>query len=105
MYKNIGNQEFKLGIAHEDSVLIDVRSSREITEGMIPGAIHLDIMTGAFSKAASEMDPSKSYYIYCRSGNRSGAACSFLAQKGFNNLHNLRDGIMSWDGEIAVPQV
>jgi rhodanese-related sulfurtransferase len=33
----------------------------------------------------------------CRSGSRSGAACSLLRKKGFENVKNLRGGIMAWE--------
>jgi rhodanese-related sulfurtransferase len=34
--------------------------------------------------------------IYCRSGARSYHTCQFLAQQGFDNVVNLRGGIIAW---------
>jgi rhodanese-related sulfurtransferase len=34
--------------------------------------------------------------LYCRSGARSYHACAFLAQQGFDNVINLRGGIVAW---------
>ena len=104
MYKNIDNNAFQEGMAKEDAVLIDVRSGMETMDGIIPGAILIDIMGGDFMDKVQGMDKNKVYYIYCRSGNRSGAACGAMANMGFNHLNNLANGIMMWDGPVVLPQ-
>ena len=43
----------------------------------------------------------KEYYIYCKSGARSSAACKIMNQMGFNNVYNLLGGISEWNGEIV----
>ena len=45
-------------------------------------------------------DKDKNYYVYCRSGNRSGQACKIMNQLGFKNAYNLIGGMMQWQGEI-----
>jgi len=50
-----------------------------------------------FKEQLSGLDKSKSYLVYCRSGNRSGKACSMMADMGFKNLYNLRGGIGAWN--------
>jgi rhodanese-related sulfurtransferase len=87
----------------EDAVIIDVRTAAEVNEGYIPNMKHLDIFNaGPFMKAAKQMDPSKNYYIYCRSGGRSGQACAILNSLGFKNTYNLIGGFMQWQGESTV---
>ena len=39
-------------------------------------------------EAIAGLDPSKSYYLYCRSGNRSGQAAKLLRDKGFESVFN-----------------
>ena len=34
------------------------------------------------------LDPAKSYYLYCRSGNRSGQAAKLLRDGGFDSVFN-----------------
>ena len=46
------------------------------------------------------MDKNKSYFIYCRSGNRSSKACFIMNSMGFKKTFNLMGGILEWDGEI-----
>ncbi len=88
----------------EEAVILDVRTDAEFEEGYIPGAKQLDIQNGAeFLKRAKQLDPNKHYYIYCRSGGRSGQACMLLNSIGIKNAYNLMGGIMEYDGEIVQP--
>jgi rhodanese-related sulfurtransferase len=84
-----------------NSIILDVRTEEEFNEGIIPGAINIDIYKGqGFIDAIEEMDKSKNYYVYCRSGGRSGQACSIMSELGFENAYNLLGGIMNWEGEV-----
>lgn len=87
----------------ENAVIIDVRTLAEVSQGYIPNMMHLDIYNpGPFMDGAKQLDPSKSYYIYCRSGARSGQACAILNSLGFEKTYNLVGGIMEWKGETTV---
>jgi rhodanese-related sulfurtransferase len=44
----------------------------------------------------NELPRDKAVVLYCRSGARSYHACAYLAQQGFDNVLNLRGGIISW---------
>lgn len=84
-----------------NAVILDVRTDSEVEEGIIPNAIHIDIYSGQdFISEIEKLDKSKNYYVYCRSGNRSGQACSIMNQLGFDNTYNLMGGIMEWEGDI-----
>jgi rhodanese-related sulfurtransferase len=85
----------------ENAVVLDVRTEDECNEGMIPGAINIDIYKGqGFIYLIEELDKSKNYYVYCRSGGRSGQACSIMNQLGFEKTYNLLGGMMEWNGEV-----
>ena len=85
-----------------NAVILDVRTEDEFSEGIIPGAFNIDIYKGqGFIYALEELDKSKNYYVYCRSGGRSGQACSIMSQLGFENTYNLLGGIMNWEGEVV----
>ena len=85
-----------------NAVILDVRTSDEVSEGIIPGAEHLDIFLGqGFLDGLENLDKSKNYYVYCRSGNRSGQACAIMNSVGFENAFNLEGGFMSWEGETT----
>ena len=50
------------------------------------------------------LDKSKNYYIYCRSGGRSGQACQVMDSIGFGITYNLMGGMMEWKGETCLPE-
>ena len=83
-----------------DAILLDVRTPDEFNSGKIPGAININVMDSSFIEEISSLDKSKTYFIYCLSGGRSGRACAIMANQGFD-VYNLAGGISSWDGEIC----
>lgn len=84
-----------------EAVILDVRTPAEIEEGIIPGAITMDIQdTADFYNKAQKLDTTKSYYIYCRSGGRSGQACALFNALGIEKTYNLMGGILAWTGEL-----
>lgn len=95
-YENISADAFKkLFNEHPNAVILDVRTNEEFKQGAIKGAINLDLIGGTFKQEIVKMDKNKTYFVYCRSGNRSGQACKMMGDLGFKNLYNLSGGIMS----------
>ena len=85
-----------------DAVILDVRTYSEIQQGFIPNALNIDIYLGQdFIEQVMKLDKTKSYYVYCKSGGRSGQACAFMNQAGFKKAFNLVGGFMQWQGEIS----
>ena len=85
----------------DGAVIIDVRTPQEWDEGIIAGAKKLDIMdTQNFVSELEKMDKNTPYFMYCRSGNRSGQACQLMEQMGFNETYNLVGGILEWKGKL-----
>lgn len=85
-----------------NSVVLDVRTQDEVEEGIIPNAIHIDIYQGqGFIDELEKLDKTKNYYVYCKSGGRSGQACAIMNQLGFNSAYNLKGGFMEWQGDVA----
>ncbi|MUU79699.1 rhodanese-like domain-containing protein [Winogradskyella endarachnes] len=88
--------------ADNNAVVLDVRTQEEVDEGIIPNAIHIDIHKGqGFIYELEKLDKTKNYYVYCRSGARSGQACGIMNQLDFKNTYNLVGGIMGWQGDIV----
>lgn len=85
-----------------NAVILDVRTDIEVAEGMIPNASQINIQdTGNFMEKIKQLDTSKNYYVYCRSGGRSGQACMIMDSLGFKNTYNLMGGMMEWEGETV----
>ncbi len=86
----------------DNAVILDVRTPEEVEEGYIPNATHIDIYLGqGFIDEIEKLDKTKNYYVYCRSGNRSGQACAILNSIGIENAFNLEGGFMNWEGETT----
>ena len=99
---NLSETEWvKLHDESEESVIIDVRTDDEFSTGYIGGAVNIDFYKGnEFISEIEKLDKSKSYFIYCKSGARSGQTCELMKQKGFKKVYNLEGGILGWTGEL-----
>ena len=76
-------------LGQADTVVIDCRTPGETAGGTVTGAREMDWLAGAWTDEAIQgLDPAKSFYLYCRSGNRSGQAAKLLRSKGFASVFN-----------------
>ena len=99
---NLSETEWvKLHDESEESVIIDVRTDDEFSTGYVGGAVNIDFyMRNEFISEIDKLDKTKSYFIYCKSGARSGQTCELMKQKGFKKVYNLEGGILGWTGEL-----
>jgi len=95
-YQNIQADEFRKLQTGKDVVVLDVRTTQERADANIPGSIHLDFFNPKFETELARLDQSKTYLVYCRSGNRSAKTCRKMGDKGFTKLYNLSGGIGAW---------
>ncbi|MEO5776622.1 MAG: rhodanese-like domain-containing protein [Flavobacterium sp.] len=100
---NLSQEDWKTKLENDpNAVILDVRTEDEWNEGIIPNAILNDIYKGqGFIYKLDELDKSKNYYVYCKSGGRSGQACAIMNQMGFETAYNLEGGFMKWKGDVA----
>ncbi len=92
--RNIGpdtlNEKKRLG---EDFLLLDVRTPQENTMQAIEGSYLIPIQELGYR--LEELPKDKEIVVYCRTGNRSAHACSYLAGMGYH-VKNLEGGILTW---------
>ena len=81
----------------ENGVLLDVRTLGEFGQGTIPGALLADYLSPNFAKTIAKLDKNATYFVFCRSGNRSAQACSTMYKQGFD-VRNLSGGIGAFPG-------
>lgn len=82
----------------EDFQLIDVREPHEREIASIDGEL---IPLATIADAGDKISKEKKVVVYCRSGARSAKAVYFLQNKfGFDNLYNLKGGILAYADEI-----
>lgn len=81
-----------------DFQLIDVRETNEAEIAEIGGEL---IPMGEIPANVGRISKEKKVIIHCRSGGRSGNIVRYLEQNhGFENLYNLKGGILAWADEI-----
>ena len=90
------NEVSQIDFNNEDNVLLDVRTPEEFQAGNIPNAVNLDYNSTEFDSLIKDLDPNKTYYVYCQAGARSTKACSKLQAAGFKNIVNLEDGYTAY---------
>ena len=103
---NLTQEDWASKLQEDDNaVILDVRTEDECLDGMIPGAINIDIYKGqGFIYKVDELDRSKNYYVYCKAGGRSAQACSIMNQMGFETTYNLMGGFSEWEGPTDIPE-
>ncbi|MFD2922786.1 rhodanese-like domain-containing protein [Halobacillus naozhouensis] len=85
--------------SNKEFTVIDVREDEEVEQGVIPTANHIPL--GHIPEAVGNLDPRKEYIMVCRSGRRSMNASEFLKENGFEQVHNLKGGMLAWNGELV----
>lgn len=101
---DLSQHDWQKGInENADAVVLDVRTFAEVSRGVIPGSMHIDIYKAPeFLDRIQSLDKDKSYYVYCRVGGRSGQACNIMRQLGFKYTYNLLGGIEQWQGPLTT---
>jgi len=87
--------------SEEGIILVDVRTPEEFRDGHIPGAILLPVDEIATNAETVIPDKEATYFIYCRTGNRSATASDQLVEMGYRNIYDL-GGINDWPYETVT---
>ena len=96
---DLGSQEFASKVAEPGVIVLDVRTAAEFAEGHLENAINIDVEGGQFDAGIAQLDKTKTYAVYCRSGRRSGVAVGKMSEAGFTSLFNLNAGITDWQSQ------
>jgi len=95
-YREVGAKEAAQIIANLKPFVLDVRTAGEFADGHLEGATLLPIQQ--MQKRIGELAPHRQepVFIYCATGNRSTVAAKLLVDAGFEQVINLRRGIVDW---------
>jgi rhodanese-related sulfurtransferase len=74
-----------------DDVVSGVRTPEEFAQGHLEGMIYLDLMAYDFHETIARLELNRTYYLYRRSGNRSGQAARLLRERGLETCNS--DGL------------
>jgi len=103
--KNLTQEDWRAEVAKDpNAVIIDVRTAEECTSGIVENALMFDFFQpDFFQREIMKLDNTKTYFVYCRSGNRSAHACQMMEGLGFQNVVNLMGGMLAWDADKVRP--
>ncbi|OJJ18909.1 hypothetical protein BKI52_23770 [marine bacterium AO1-C] len=89
------DQELKKN-RHKGRIILDVRTSREVARGKIPGATVIDYYKRGFKQKLAQLDKNRPIFIYCAAGVRSLWAMRKMKKMGFRYVFNLKYGFEDW---------
>ena len=94
----IGPEKFKNTVDKKplNVIIIDVRTPEEYNAEKIEGAVIIDYKNDNFKEKVKELDKSKVYFIYCRSGRRSNNSRIIMNDLGIEHVFDLKGGILAW---------
>lgn len=81
----------------EDAVLVDVREDKEYREGHVTGSMHIPLSGLDKNLDRLESLRNKPVILGCRSGHRSSKAAGMLRKQGFEQVYNLKGGMLAWE--------
>lgn len=93
---NVNVKDFATKTQEAGVITLDVRTPGEFSQGHIQGAMNIDVEASTFDSEIAKLDKTKTYAVYCHSGNRSGVATQAMAKAGFTHMFNLENGIADW---------
>lgn len=94
--KKVSKAEFTELMKKSGAQLIDVRTSREFSNGFIEGAKNIDYNGDSFEKQIKKLDKNKPVLVYCAAGGRSENAAELLKEWGFKEIYDLEGGYNAW---------
>jgi rhodanese-related sulfurtransferase len=94
--QHLGVEEFASLATTPAVVVVDVRTAEEFAAGHLANAVNIDFRAPGFADRVKALDPSKTYAVYCHSGNRSGQALELFTADGFGHVADLEGGITAW---------
>jgi len=91
--KNITAAEAKtLMLDNPEIEILDVRTPAEYGAGHLKMSENVDFLGSEFLKNIKNLDPNKTYLVYCAVGGRSSQAAQLMQKQGFNSVYNSKEG-------------
>jgi phage shock protein E len=81
--------EFEQKLHQEPGLIIDVRTPAEYSNRHLKRTdYNFDVTSGSFKQKLKKLDKNETYYLYCRTGSRSGRAVKIMQNNGFKKVYN-----------------
>jgi rhodanese-related sulfurtransferase len=83
-------------INREDAVVVDLRPMADFAKGHILNAINIPMTSLKTQMSQLEKYKKRPVILSCNSGAQSAAACRMLRSSGFEQVYNLKGGLLAW---------
>lgn len=80
----------------DDFILLDVRTPEEFSSGHLENAVNINYYNQDFANQLANLDADKKVLLYCKSGSRSSGAAEKLVKAGFDEVIELKGGMLAW---------
>lgn len=94
--KLVSPKEFKSSIVKKNTIILDVRTPKEYSDGHLQNSILINAYDPAFKEKISKLDKTKHFLVYCHSGGRSHFASDYMIKNGFSKVSDMKGGITGW---------
>jgi len=93
----VSNEELlQMVESNAEITIVDVREPAEYRFNRIPHAVSIPI--GELENRMNELNTEQHIHVICHTGHRSDMACQMLADQGFKNVTNVKEGMSVWTG-------
>lgn len=84
------------GKVAEGALIVDVRRKSEVDDVTFDVPNYINIPLQELEERMNEIPKEKEVVFVCRSGERSLRATYYMMNHGYENVYNMRDGIIKW---------
>jgi rhodanese-related sulfurtransferase len=92
----VGPQQATELINREDAVVVDLRSMADFAKGHIINSTNIPMTSLKTQMGQLEKYKQRPIILSCNSGGQSAAACRLLRSNGFEQVYNLKGGLLAW---------
>ena len=83
----------------KDFAILDIRTPGEFQSGHLAKSILIDFYSPTFGDQLNRLDKTKTYLVYCRTGNRSTKSLELFQKLKFQKVYHMASGISAWKSE------
>ena len=82
-----------------DFAILDIRTPGEFQSGHLAKSIPIDFYSQTFADQLNRLDKTKTYLVYCRTGNRSTKSLELFKKLKYQKVYHMASGISAWKSE------
>jgi rhodanese-related sulfurtransferase len=105
MQPQTGNKPLEIEFANlqtdSTTVIIDCRAVEEFEQAHLEHAINIPLQHLSIRQETFPCNKDDTFYVYCRTGNRSSTFVTYLRSIGYPNCQSIAAGFESWGDSSA----